>query len=127
MWRIHTYHYKERFLRVAYISLILQIRNNLTRLMQRRPFTRIMPFTVCVPIMRILMLIECSVSVPIVKSMTTVLRCISVPCGYTVFYVFSRTLGVIGSREVSMQFTEIGTVISRITEYIAYTVYILAQ
>ena len=40
--------------------------------MQRRPFARIMPFTVRIPIMRILMFIKSSVSIPIVKSVTTV-------------------------------------------------------
>ena len=42
------------------------------------------------------MFIKSSVSIPIVKSVTTVFRCISIPCRYAVFHIFSRALGVIG-------------------------------
>ena len=127
MWRIHTYHNKERLLRIAYIPFVLQIGYNHARFMQRRPFMRVMTFALRIPVMRILMFIESTVRIPVVKSMPTGFRRISVPSGYFIFYIMSRTRRIVRSRKIGMQFTKVSAIISRLTEYIAYTLNVFTQ
>ena len=118
---------KERFFRVTLVLVITQVGNDLFGFVKRRPFFRVMTFSVCIPIMRILMFIECTVRVPVVKSMTTLFRCIGIPYRAFGFYILSRIFRIIGSREIRMQFTKIGTVITVFAEYVAHTFHICAK
>ena len=124
---IHADHDKERFFRVTLVLVITQVGNDLFGFVKRRPFFRVMTFSVCIPIMRVLMLIECTVRVPVVKSMTTLFRCIGIPYRAFGFYILSRIFRIIGSREIRMQFTKIGTVITVFAEYVAHTFHIYAK
>ena len=125
--RIHTYHNEERFLCIAYIPFISQIRNDLARFMQRRPLLRIMSFTIRIPIMRILMFVESSIRIPVIKTMTTVFRCIGVPYRTLSLYILSRMFGIVRSREVSMELAEIRTIITSFAEYVTNTFRIFTQ
>ena len=124
--RIHTYHNKERFLGIAYVTVIFQIRNNPACFMQGRPFFRIMSLAIRIPIMRVLMFIKCTVRIPVIKTMTTFFRSISIPCRTFLFHILSRMFGIVRSWEVGMKFAEIGTVVTCLTEYIANTFRIFA-
>ena len=127
MRRVHTYHDEKRFFRVAHITLIPQIGDNLACLVQRRPFVRVVAFAVRIPVMGVLMFIECAVGVPVIKSMTALFRCVSVPCRYAVFHIFPRPLGVVGSRKVGVQLAEVGTIVTRTAEHVAHAIHIRTQ
>ena len=100
--RIHTHHYKERFLRITYIPFVLQIRNHHLGLMQRWPFFRIVTISVRIPVTGILMFIKSTVGVPVIKAVTAFFRRIGIPGRYAIFYIVTGTLRIVRCREVSV-------------------------
>ena len=120
MWRIHTYHHKERFTGISYITHILHILNRFLGFIYRGIFMRLVFSPFIVPIMRVLMFVKCTIREPIIKTVTKFFGSIGIPHNFSILYIFTGTLRIIRSRCVQMIFTDISTIITVLTEHIPY-------
>ena len=78
-----------------------------------------MTIALCIPIMWILMLVECTIRVPIVETMTILRLCICIPNRTLCLYIIARMLRRVLCREIGVQLTYICTIITSLAHYIA--------
>ena len=67
------------------------------------------------------MYVERAVGIPVIKTVATLLRGISIPGGYPFLHIVPRIIGVIRRRAVRMQLAEVSAIVSGLAEHIAHT------
>ena len=73
------------------------------------------------------MFIKCAVRIPIIKSVSTFLRSISIPYRPLFFYILSRIFRIIRCRKISMQFSKISTIVACTLKHVTDTLCIFTQ
>ena len=125
VWWVETYYHKKRFIFIPDIPFITQISDRLIGFMFGRPLIYIVALSFRVPVMRVLMYVECPIRIPVIEPMSAFWRSISIPGGTGFSYVFPRIIRVVRGRVVQMQLTDISTIITGFAEYItdAFSIY----
>ena len=119
MRRVHAHHEEERLAGVALAVAVENVAYGVLCLIYRRPLVRIVTIAVVVPVVRVLVLVECAVRQPVVESVTLLRLGVGIPYGALCLYVFAWVLWRVLGRELHMKLADVSAVVARLAHHVA--------
>ena len=112
MGRIHAHHEEERLVGVALAVAVEYVAYGVLGLVYGRPLVRLVSVAVIIPVVRVLVLVECAVRQPVVESVALVRFGIGIPHGALCLYVFAGVLRRVLGGELHVQLANVAAVVS---------------
>ena len=127
MWRIVSHNKEERSVGFALAIAVAQILYCLVSLVFYGKLLWRVLHTVCIPIMRVFVNIECPVGIPPVKAMAPLRRSVGIPLGATLTHIMSRIFRVVLCREIRVEFAYVTATVALGFKHIAYADSVFAK